>query len=227
MKFVFFILMFSVFFTSGCNASLEKRILNNISEIREFVLYADNEEMSVSLVCGKREKEYKLDGKVNKLIPFGVITIQLDEVDCDKEIDASFILFVGTKKYSGHFFINPYDNTLVYDINDIVDKTQNVYIDVSINGKKTNFKMGRVDKDWCVDVYDCVGIFVNEYKSELKDIIKNEFEYEVYIKILNDQDQYENDYYYYVSLIVVNDKSINVIISPINGEILAKDLSGL
>ena len=221
MGFVFFIILCMCMLTS-CTTSLEKQIWNNISEIREFILFEKMEGMSVSLICGQRENDYKMNGYVTKLIPFGVITVTIESIDSIVTTESRYVLYVGTEKFEGNLIRNPFDDTFVADIGKVIDKTKNVSIDVFINNSKTSMKLRSVDSEWKVSSKDCVEILLDHYKNQLKSFIGEEFEGEVYIKIMNDYDQFSSDFYYYVSVIGRKGSSISLIIST-DGKVLASN----
>ena len=217
---LFFCLLCGLMFLSGCDAKLEQNIWDNVAEYRQFVVFGDNDNMSVTFMCGKREVDYKSDGVATDLIPFGVITITLDR---NIPIDTmNYVLYVGTEKYTGDLQQNPFDKTLVADIGKIVDQTQNISIDVILNGEKYSLKLNRIDNDWVVSMHDCVKIFVDKYKEDIKSFVnKNVFEGEVYLKIIDDYDKHKSDFYFYISFISRQGSSISMLISPKTGEILA------
>ena len=64
-----------MFFIGCTDKKLNSYLENNIAEIREFVVFGQNDNLSASLMCGKREIDYKMDGYATSLIEFGVITI--------------------------------------------------------------------------------------------------------------------------------------------------------
>jgi len=221
-KFVFF-LIFSVFLFSGCQSGLEKQIWDNIAECREFVMVAKDDRFSISLACGEREIDYKMDGYANELIPFGVITVTVCNIEGFVVDGSRFILYVGTEKYSGNFEQNPFDKTLVADIGVIVDKNKNISIDVLSGEEKYSLKFNKVDEDWCVNKEDCVKILIEQYKKQLKSFCNDVFEGEVYIKIIDDYDNMSSDFYYYVSVIGRGGSSLNILISPKTAEVLASN----
>ena len=204
----------------GCGSSLNQMVRNNIAELREFVVYGKEEDISVSLMCGYREVNYKINGYATELIEFGVITINILG-NADKE-DGKYILFVGTQKYDGDLVINPIDGSLVADIGKIVDKDANMSIQVKLQEEEYDLKLNSVNSNWVVDEQECIKILLKKYKSDLKRFVNNGvFEGEVYIKIMNDEQALIADFYYLISVYGRSGKSINVMVSPNTGEILA------
>ncbi|MGN0960934.1 MAG: hypothetical protein ACI4PF_01895 [Christensenellales bacterium] len=222
MKFIFFVFLVTSMFFSGCTSSMEKLVKSNISEFREFVVYGKDNDISVSLMCGVRENEYKINGYATELIEFGVITVNLKE-DLNKD-NAIYVLFVGTKKYEGDLTINPFDNTLVADIKKIVDKNANISIIIRFEEREIPLKLQNVDTDWAISSDDCIKILVKKYSDKLKTFVNNRvFEAEVYVKIMNDEKDLVQDFYFLASVYGRNGKSINIILSPLTGEILASN----
>lgn len=223
MKFIFFVLMCVSVLLSGCMSSLERKLHENIAEHREFVLYGKNDDMSVSLMCGVRESDYKINGYATEIIEFGVLTVTIDSENIVKE-NSEYILFVGTEKYSGMFEINPFDESLVADIKEIVDKNANVSVVIKLESGDVALKLQNVDSDWVIDSEDCFKIVADKYKDELKKFINNgNFEGEIYVKIMNDEKDLVEDFYFLISLYGRTGKSINIILSPKTGEILASN----
>ena len=220
MVFVFFII-FCAFGIVGCSRGIDQQLISNIAEIREFVLVGETEHMSVSLMCGKRERDYKQDGEASDLIEFGVITITIDNIHLLDISDSRYVLFEGTEKFDGVLIQNPFDKSLVADTGKIIDRNENISIDIYIGNNKSSLKLKEIDSEWTLSSMDCIDILKSKYKNELKSFLKDEFEGELYIKIMNDSDKYGSDYYYYVYVIGRNKSSINMIISPKTGEILA------
>lgn len=223
MKFIFFAIIILCCIT-GCSTKLEKLITDNISEIREYVLFAKNEDVSVSFMCGERESDYKMNGVTSELIPFGVITVT-NISETFQSSDISYVLYVGTQKYEGLLEKNPFDGTLVSDIKENVDKSNNISITLSNGKDTTSLKLKNVEY-FKINTSDCVDILLTKYKEELnKFVVDNNFQGEVYIKIIDDYDAYTSMFYYYVSVVGVDGNYINLLISPSNGEILASNIN--
>ncbi|MBQ7351683.1 MAG: hypothetical protein IJW59_02305 [Clostridia bacterium] len=226
MKFIFFLLIM-VIGLSGCGHSqLESMIFDNISEVREFVLFGEDEKLSASLMCGRRESDYVINGYHTSLVDFGVVTITLgDNVTKDFK-RAQYILYVGTEIYKGDFEINPYDETLVADIKKIIDKSENVSVDVILDKEKiSSLKLKNVDKDWIITCNDCINILSKTYKKELKSLIRDgEFWGEVYVKIITDRKAQDvKNFFFYANVVGRSGENLSMVICPFTGEVLASN----
>lgn len=222
---IFFFMLLCLGFLSGCSGHLENLLNENIAEERQFVLYGEDEVVQSTLMCGRREKEYKLNGYATELIEFGVLTIIYTDMDSLKFENAEYKLYIGMEKYEGMLEKNPFDNTLVADIKKIIDKNSNVLLEVYLDNEKfSSMKLNIIDEEWKINYTDCIEVLIDNYTKELKSMISNKtFLGEVYIKIINDYDEYMSDFYYYISVLGRSGQKISVLINPKNGEILASN----
>ena len=205
-------------------SKLERLVRDNISEYREFIVWGQSGDVSASLMCGMREVDYKINGIATDLIEFGVLTIGAKDESL-LIAGVEYILFVGTKKYSGELEKNPFNGTLVADIKEVVDENSNISLVIKFDDGDIPIKLQKVNTKWGIDSEGCIDILMNKYNGELKKFVNNGvFEGEVYIKIMQDDIFALNDFYYLVSVYGKEGKSINVILSPISGEILASNV---
>ena len=220
----FFLLIISVVLLfSWCGQRLEKDIIDNISEIREFMLFSKDSGASVSMMCGYREMEYKLNGISTELIEFGVVTVRMFE-EISGELDMNYVLFVGTEKFAGVMSKNPFDGTFVIDIHKIIDKIANVILQLELGEWDRSYKLTRIDEDWGIKSRDCIKVLIERYEKELKNFYnKKEWCAEVYVKIVDESDRNVSNFYFYISVLGRNGDSISMIVSPQTGEILASN----
>lgn len=218
-----FFLIISMLIFSSCGNKYENILISNTSEIRECLCVGESEELSASLTVGMREKNYIVNGYSTELIEFGVLSFELRNIDVDKN-NCQFILFVGTDKYTGDLQENPFDQTLVADIQKVVDCNKKIVARLISNNVEIDVELFSINRDWNITSSDVYKIIAKNLKDEIKAFINNNiFEGEVYIKIINDQDITKNDYYWYVNIIGRNGKRLSAIVSPIKNEILAKN----
>lgn len=222
MKFIFFVIFISMLFSS-CGIGLKNKVYNNISEIVDFVIVGGDEKVLVSLMCGRREVDYKINGISTELVPYGILTLYSSE-EIDSSIQVEYTLFVGTKKIKGQMQKNPYDNTLVADIKKIIDKNENISIDIFIAQDKVSLKLKTIDTEWRITPNEVVDKLLDEYKNELiKMVVDGVFEGEVYIKLIKEEPLNCYRYFYYVSVVNRKGQSFNFLLSPTTKEILASN----
>lgn len=226
MKFFFIVLLLFSFSLFGCKSKYDQILKDNTAELRMFLLQGSNDNVEGTLICGKREKDYVINGYATELIEFGVITFKLNNLEDYDYSNAHYVLFVGTTRYDGKLERNPFDDTLVADIKKIINPDENVTTKLNIGNYSVEMKMFFVGKDWRINYNDVYNIIIKNYKPQL-DLISSDniFNGEVYIKIINDADKYKGDYYWYVIIVSRNGEKLTMIISPISGEILAQNNS--
>ena len=217
-----FILFVGLFCLTSCTGKYENLLKSNTAEVREFVFEGQVNDIKANLICGLREKEYKINGYATELIEFGVLTFEMSNIgDYDTSL-ASFVIFVGDSKYDGVLEQNPFNNTLVADIKKIIDKNEKVVAKIIIGEYSQEVPLCLVNKNWKVDVDDVYSIVSDNFRDDINYLNKeNVFEAEVYIKILNDAEEYNGEYYWYVSIVGRKGGSLSLIISPQTKDILA------
>ena len=223
MKF-FLLLIASLVIFSSCTNKYENLLKSNTAEVREFLMEGSVKDIKASLICGKREKDYKINGYASELIEFGVLTFELENIDEFDENLGNYVLLVGTTRYDGALEKNPFDDTLVADIKKIIDSKENVTAKIIIGEYSQEINLTLINSDWKVTSDDVYKIVASKYKDQLEIVNSNNvFNGEIYIKILNDADMYKGDYYWYVTLVTRKGGKLSLIISPYTSEILASN----
>lgn len=210
---------------SGCSQNFEVMLWQNVSEIDEVVAVGSCDEIYATLVSGKREDVYSVDGESCVLIPFGVLTVDILNCD-DKNLikDLYFVLFVGIDKFEGVFEKNPYNDTFVFDLGCIVDGKSNVSLEVINNNKLVSLKLKFIQDEWSVRCNDCMSILIDSYQETLREWCVDEgFLGEIYIKVIDEWDRYGSEYYFYVLAVSRDGSKISMIISPYSGKVLAQN----
>ena len=219
MKIIFLLIAVSMVFSS---CSKNNYLEDNIAEIRECLYEGKNEDVSVNFVCGKREKDYVLNGFATELIEFGVLTFDIKDKEKYATQTGKYVLTVGTTRYDGDLQKNPFDGTFVADIKKVIKDTQSIRAKIIMGDLVKEIKLHRIDSDWQVSSGDVIKIINKNFKQDINSlVVDGVFKGEVYIKILNDADMYVGDYYWYVSVISRSGGKLNAIISHKTGEILS------
>ncbi len=198
----------------GCGTSVEENISQNVSEYRQNFFMGIGENFSATFTDGKREKDFVADGIKSPLVDFGVIVVKTDDLSQKK-----FTLNIGNEKIDGEFEVNPFDNTLVFDICKTVSKDDN--LELEYGGEKISLVC--LSKDWNVDYNKALDIFTHKNKERLKTFnINGSFEGEIYIKLVRDKKDMSN-IYYYVLCVTRNGDIVANLIDVKTGEILQKN----
>ena len=217
-----FFLFVALVCMSSCQNKYENLLQSNTSEIRKDLFEGKSEDITASLIVGMREKNYIVNGYSDELIEFGVLSF--NALKCDKidGVASSYILFVGTEKFEGDLQENPFDKTLVADIKKNIDCNKKVIARIISKDYEQDIELKCVNSKWKVNADDVYKIIAKKLKKEISTfVIKNNFEGEVYIKIINDADKNIADYYWFVNIIGRGGSRLSAIISPESSEILA------
>lgn len=223
MKFFILFLSFISILISGCAKSKVNYLKENIAEFREFVFEGEKDGVEVSLICGMRETEYVINGYATEPKEFGVLSFTVQNIDNYDVSLATYVLTINSTRYDGKLIQNPFNKSLVVDIGKVVDKDANINAKIMIGEYIREVNLNLIGKDFKINANNALEIFADTYKDEINSLIDNGvFKGEVYLKLINDEDQNISDYYWYVNLVNRNNKNFSLILSPYSGEVLAK-----
>ncbi|MDY5676867.1 MAG: hypothetical protein SPK63_03660 [Eubacteriales bacterium] len=219
---LFFLIFLACLTFYGCSSNTEKTLRKNTAELREYLYEGSVDGVSASLIFGKREKNYIVNGYATELIEFGVVTFDVPEdIEVDETI-AKYVVTIGTARYSGDLQKNPFESTLVADIKKSISGVQNVTAKIVAGEFVKEIKLDCVNENWKIKSADVYSLVAKAFKNDFAKMINNNsFAGEVYIKILNDPDENISDYYWYVCVIGRTGGRLSLIVSPKTGEILA------
>ena len=207
----------------GCSDYVYEDLMNNIAEVRQFLLEGSNESGRCTLVCGIRESDYVLNGVATEGQEFGVVSFYLNEIEYNKEYN--FRLKTPKEEYMGYLEKNPYDGSLVADIGKIIDYSEYVVAEIIIDEKEIGFSLNSISDNFKIDYMEVIKNFSNIYKKELKSIKQNnKFKAELYVKIIEDV-TFDGKYYWQVKVISTLGDSITALISVENGNVMASNIN--
>lgn len=220
--FVCFITCFIVL--TGCSSVEYRLAKENIAEIRECLYVGENKEINATLSCGKREKDYVINGYATELIEFGVLTFELlKPVDEFENFEPMFVLFVGTKRYDGVLEKNPFDGTYVADIKKNINTTDVVNAKIMCGTFSSEVNLNLLTDTWEINCEDALKIACKNQKENIKNFEENgAFLAEVYVKIVNDEEINKDEYFWYVNFVGRKGRNFAVIINTQNGEVMAE-----
>lgn len=222
MKKFFIVLICCSLLLCGCNSSKAYDFaVNNLAEVRYNLYATSTEDISVTLMSGKREKDYVVNGYCTDPIEFGVITFNVlaDVVLPDV---VNFVLTVGTTRYDGMLEKNPFDGSYVYDVKKIIDSGDVITAKIIAGDFVKDAELISVTKNFNVNWQNALKLACSELKNELNDFVEDGvFKGECYVKIIND-DEVDDNFYWYVNFVNRSGKNYAVVIDPISHEIMAK-----
>jgi len=218
-KLVTFCLIISSLFLVGCN-SVYSEVSKAVSEVRYSIYSGETDALKATFMCGKREKDYVINGYNTPLIDFGIITITLKKPATSD--NAKIVLTVDTNRYEDTLEKNPFDDTLVADLK-IIPTTSELSLKVYLNNDAHELTLNCLSSDWKIDHQAALKLACKTLKGELKTQIDSSYKGEVYVKIIEDTKVNKGEYYWYVSFAGRDGIKHTVIINPLSGEVLAKN----
>ncbi|MBQ3502414.1 MAG: PepSY domain-containing protein [Clostridia bacterium] len=207
----------------GNGSKNETNFNNHLIEVRNN-LFAGQDEVYYATVCtGEREQDYALDGVVNNLIPFGIVTVsRLDNEMLDND-QYQFTLVVNGENIEGTVEKSPYDNTYSADIEQIIPNDAELILELNIDGDKFSQTLTNVSNTFSVSKDNAISIACEELKESVKGLSKEQGAYsEAFVKILKDYSGESNRYYWYVGIISPEGQTAGVLIDSNSGEVISK-----
>ena len=212
-----------MFVGCGDTSKNETNFNNHLIEVRNN-LFAGQDDVYYTTVCtGQREKDYALDGKVNEMTPFGIVTIaRLDNEALNKD-SYNFTLIVDEQSILGTLEKSPYDNTYSADIEQVIDDNSNITIELVIDGANVRQDLTNVSKDFSIAKDKAISIACDELAQSIKGLSKEKDNYsEAFVKILKDYSGESNRYYWYIGIISPEGKTSGVLIDAGTGDVISK-----
>lgn len=220
---VFFSLVIvSTILLCACNQNYYKLLLNNASELRYNIFECDDDYVKATFMSGRREEPYVSDGIASTLKDFGVFNLSFKS-----NIDLAEIPFEATidgHTYSGVLEKNPYElNTYAQDIEVVVGDNSTIKIVYSINDIGRSIELKNAMSEWQVGCFDALKQASEELKPFIeKNIVNKKLNAEVYVKIAYDTQSKLKPYFWIVQIINNNGESSQLVIDPVNNEVLVK-----
>ena len=214
-----------MFVGCGANSKNETNFNNHLIEIRNNLFAGQNETYYATVCTGERESDYALDGVVNELVPFGIVTLaRLDNERLNKD-NNQFTLIVNGENITGTLEKSPYDNTYSADIEQSIPSDAEISLELTVDGSNYSQGLTNISNDFSVSKNNAISIACEELKDSIKDLSKQQgSQSEAFIKILKDYSGESNRYYWYVGIISPEGKTSGVLIDATSGDIISKKI---
>lgn len=214
-----------LFVGCGNNKANETNFNNHIIELRNNLFVGEDSTYYATVCTGQREREYALDGVVNELVPFGIVTLaRLDNNRLNQD-EYSFTLVVNGENITGSLEKSPYDNTYSADIEQVIEDNAEIVLQVVIDGVNFSQELTNISSTFGINKDKAISIACEELKDSVKNLSKQKGNCsEAFIKILKDYSGESNRYYWYVGIISPEGKTSGVLIDANSGEIISKKI---
>lgn len=220
---IFMMLAICLLSFSACgNADINLK--DYLIEERNNLFYAEDDLYSATFSTGRREQNYGLDGTINEMVDFGVITLARLDNNPLADDTYTYTIKINDQTYTGFLEKSNYDNTYSIDIETSAPNDATVSIQITFTGYSFNQEMSNVSNNFGVDKDAALEIANSELKEDLNNITSDKNnKIEVLMKILKDYSNGEvKNYYWYIGIISTNGDTLGILINASNGEIIAK-----
>ena len=202
----------------GCGNS-NLNVKDNLSDARYGIFDGKNEQITANFIYGEREDVYSPDGKSNRLVDFGIISVIFKEKPSSEKLN--FTLKTEKAIYSGELEKSPFTDEYLADIGEQI--TSDNILELTVEGFEP-LNLERKNNSWEIDFNKALEIGEDALKDEIKEL-KNDGNVEFYLKIIYDIKTNYGAYFWAFTAIGENGKKHTVIISTNSGEVLVKNWS--
>ncbi len=193
---------------------------DSLSEYRKNFYFATCDNFSVTFTTGKREEPFVYDGKREKMVEYGVVTVKFKNM---VDETPKFVLIIDSWQYSGSFELNPFDGTYVADIQQETKISSDIFVRVFTSSMSKSMPLICESDKWKIDYKKALKIATTEFTEELKNYYNNRnFLMETYIKIVSESIHSTENTFWYIYFLSKNGDSLICLINPYSGEIVAK-----
>lgn len=212
-----------MFVGCGGNKKNETNFNNHLIEIRNNLFAGQDDQFYATVCTGEREQDYALDGVVNGLVPFGIVTLARLDNEMLSQDEYAFTLVVNGESINGTLEKSPYDNTYSSDIEQVIADDAEISLQVSVDGTDFDQTLSNVSSTFSINKDNAISIACEELKDSVKTLSKEKGNLsEAFIKILKDYSGESNRYYWYVGIISPEGKTSGVLIDASTGDIISK-----
>ena len=212
-----------MFVGCGSNKKNETNFSNHLIEIRNNLFAGEDDTYYATVCTGEREQEYALDGVVNELVPFGIVTFARLDNEMLKQDSYSFTLVINGENVTGSLEKSPYDNTYSADIEQVIADDAQISLQLVVDGANFGQDLSNVSSNFGIDKDSAISIACEQLKDGIKNLSNEKGNLsEAFIKILKDYSGESNRYYWYVGIISPEGKTSGVLIDATSGDIISK-----
>lgn len=200
----------------GCQKA--SSLKENMSEITNIYLIAQNDDVKANISVGEREEFYIVDGNKTKNVDFSLISIKFNKLLPENQIEVS--LKVNDVYQNVLLELNPANNYYMADLGYALQESDMV----SLSFKDFVLEFENVSKNFEVDANKALEIAERELGEKINKYFSGkEFKGEGYLKILVSQDDASGELFWVFTVVGENSLKNNVVINVYNGEVIVSD----
>lgn len=215
--FAVILVVLSTVLAVACEPLIEKREAN-LSELRDTVMTGSDERVSVTLISGKREDPFVIDGEIaEQKTDFTVITVK---GSFDESVDLSYRLSANGETYEGVLSRHPFKSS--YSVELAVRTVGEASVLISGGDYAQNLQLSSVITPETISADEALEIAEARLSKSIDEMTDDgELCAEIYIRLLENPISSEGGYYWYVAFVPEKYVSYAVLIHSQTREIVA------
>jgi hypothetical protein len=214
---------FSVFILlfSACS-SINQAVANNVSEVHHSVFDGQTQNVRVTVVSGKKEKDYKMDGASGKKTDFCVITVR-PQNSLDNLENFKYKFSYDKKIYEGELTAGKFGDRFSAEIELLLTGCDELGLTVSAGDTTEDVLLESKMSDDIITSTEALDLAKMEFRDKIEGLYKSgKLGCEIYVRYVNSVENQDGDYFWYVAFLQEDEKFFAVLIDPVNSAIVAK-----
>lgn len=220
---VFALLLAGVFTFAACGQT-KIDLKDYLIEERETLFSCSDDLYTLTYSGGMCEENYSLNGEINNLVPFGIITFARKDHAPLANDTYKYTLTINDTEYTGELEKNATDNNYSIDVGVNAPTDANIKIKIAFSGYTFDSELDNVSGLFEVDKDTALKIATDCLQDNVKNILSNkDTKIEVVSKVIKDYSNSEiSAYYWYIGVVSTNGETLGVLIDAHTGDIIAK-----
>lgn len=210
-----------LFCLSACGSS-KINLCDYLIEERELLFTASDDVYNVSLSYGKRETNYNLDGVVNPLTDFAILSINKNDNKSLANDTYAYIININEEPLTGFLTKNETDNSYSTDLEISVPADAKINVKISFTGYTFDQDLVNTTREFTVDKNTALNIANEQLLNSVNNILSTNNNIEVVTKILKDYSSDIKKYYWYVGVVSSNGETLGILLDAYTGDTIAK-----
>ena len=217
---IFFILLFQI---RILDKEREYNLIKNISEIKLIQYSYYDEDFYLSFGAGKRENPYLLNGKVEELVDYGIVSIKPLK-NCSILDFNDIILYVDNQEFYVDVIKSPFNEFYVCDLRFCPEKIEDIKFYLKFKNIEKEIMLKNDFLDFKINQTESMNIFLKNYSEKLKEFSNNNLsQLEFHINIIQDIKGELDKKFWLVSAYNKKSEEYCVCIDTINGNIVVSN----
>ena len=202
---------------SGCGKKTVDYVNENMSEKTEIYFLGETDEVYVTLSSGEREEEYLMNGKSEKKVDFGLLTVNFFNEVVGNAINVK--LSVDGTVQTVMLELNQFNSTYMVDLERKFSGNEKILIEYMDD----EIELVNMSKDFGVSADKAIAIASKEISKKITKTKKlSSLNAECYLRVLDKHANNFQDLFWVFTVVNVKNETYSVVISTVDGSVLSK-----